>query len=148
VKDLYNKHKTKQTWPSFDKLSRALQSVATLYLRVFIIVDALDECQANCRKTFLSEMFSIQAKCRVNLFATSRFIYDIIEKFQGSISLEIRASKGDIGRYLEAQIEQLSPFDEWNGRLQDETKAGISDDVDGMYVAKSYLREASLLTGL
>lgn len=150
VKDLYNRHKTRRTRPSLEEASRVIQSVAALYSRVFIISDALDECQASasCRTTFLSEMFNLQTKCGVNLFATSRFIPEITQYFRKSISLEIRASREDIGRYLEAHIGHLSLFDEWNWQLQDEIKAGISDAVDGMYVYRQYLREVYLLTSL
>ena len=79
-------------------------------------------------------MFSLQANHRVNLFATSRFIPEITTKFQGNISFEIRASKEDIGRYLDAHMRHLTPFDDWNQKLQDEIKIKISDAVDGMYV--------------
>src|SRR5271156_6365135 len=47
VKSLYYKHTVYGTWPSLDEISRSLQSVAALYSRVFIIVDALDECRAS-----------------------------------------------------------------------------------------------------
>jgi Cdc6-like AAA superfamily ATPase len=94
IKSLYDSHQDKRTRLSFDEISRALQSVVTMYSRVFIVIDALDECQVsnNCRKTFLSELFSLQAKCVGNLFATSRFIPEITQNFQGSISLEIRGN--------------------------------------------------------
>jgi hypothetical protein len=36
VKTLYYHHKKKQTRPSFDEISRSLQSVAAMYSRVFI----------------------------------------------------------------------------------------------------------------
>jgi hypothetical protein len=136
VKELYDRHRTKRTRPSLEEISRSLRAVTTLYSRVFLIVDALDECQVSnsCRKSFLSEMFSLQANHRVNLFATSRFIPEITTKFQGNISFEIRASKEDIGRYLEAHMRHLTSFDDWNQQLQDEIKVEISDAVDGMYV--------------
>ena len=137
VKTLHDRHKDRRTRPSLDEISKALQSVATLYSRVFIIVDALDECQAgNCRGRFLTELFGLQAKYGASLLATSRFIPEIIKNFSGSISLEICASKKDIEKYLEGHIGQLPSFDEWSLQLQDEIKAGISDAVDGMYVAK------------
>src|ERR1700733_13617108 len=47
VKDLFGRHKKGRTRPSSYDISRALQSVAGLYSRVFIIVDALDECQVS-----------------------------------------------------------------------------------------------------
>ena len=114
VKELYNRHKTKRTRPSFDEISKSLQAITALYSRVFIIVDALDECQVSnsCRQRFLLEMFNLQANHGVNLYATSRFIPEITTKFQANISLEIRVSKEDIGRYLEAHMRHLSPFDD------------------------------------
>lgn len=136
VKELYNQHKTERTQPFLDEISKSLRAVTTLYSRIFLIIDALDECQVSnsCRKIFLSEMFSLQANYGVNLFTTSRFIPEITTKFQGSISLEIRASKEDIGRYLQAHMRHLTLFDDWNQQLQDEIKVEISDAVDGMYV--------------
>ena len=138
VKELHDLHKTKRTRPSLDEISRSLQAVTTLHSRVFIVVDALDECQVSdgCRQRFLSEMFSLQANHKANLFATSRFIPEITTKFQGNILLEIRASKEDIGRYLEAHMRHLSSFDDWNRQLQDKIKVTIADAVDGMYVAR------------
>ncbi len=54
VKELYKHHKKKQTEPSFHDIVQVLQSTIQLYSRVFIIVDALDECQVSneIRKRF------------------------------------------------------------------------------------------------
>lgn len=37
--------------PLLEEISKALQSVAAMCLRVFIIVDALDECQVSSKST-------------------------------------------------------------------------------------------------
>jgi len=91
IKSLHNKHKDKGTQPSFDELLSALYIVAAMYLRVFIIVDALDECEesANCRTKFLSGIFELQAKSGASLFATSRFISEVTAKFKGCLEREI-----------------------------------------------------------
>ena len=85
MKDLYDRHKSKQTRPSLEEISSTLQSVATQYPRLFIIVDALDECQASsgCRQRFISEIFNLQTKVGANVFVTSRFIPEITDKFSG-----------------------------------------------------------------
>ncbi|KAI9781882.1 MAG: hypothetical protein M1839_005676 [Geoglossum umbratile] len=142
VKDLYDRHKAKRTRPSFDDISRALQSVTAMYLRVFIIIDALDECQTSdvCRTRLLSELFNFQTKQGMNILATSRFIPEIVDRFKGTISLEIRASREDVERYLEDHIEQLLPFVQQNSQLQEEIKTGISEAIDGMFLlAQIYL---------
>jgi hypothetical protein len=135
VKALYDRHRDKRTRPSFDEISRALQSVATMCSQVFIVVDALDECQTSdgCRTKFLTEIFNLQAKCGVHLFATSRFILEITEVFKSSTSLEIHATRDDVERYLEGHMQQLPSFVRRNQQLQEEIKTGISEAVDGMY---------------
>jgi NACHT domain len=146
VKDLYNRHKNNCTKPSQDEISRTLQSVAAMYSRVFIVVDALDECQASngCRAKFLSETFSLQSKCAANVFATSRFIPEITERFKNNIALEIRASGEDVRKYLDGHMFQLPGFVSRNLELQEEIKTTILKAVDGMYVASHTLKESYL----
>jgi hypothetical protein len=136
VRSLYESHREKRTRPLFDELSRTLQSVATLYTRVLIIVDALDECQVSngCRTSFLTEIFNLQAKCAANIFATSRFIPEIMEKFEGSISLEIQAGEQDVRKYVDGHILHLPSFVRRNPDLQEEIKIEILKAVGGMYV--------------
>jgi hypothetical protein len=106
AKDLYTEHKARQTRPSLDEISGALQIVAATYSRVFIIVDALDECQASdgCRSRLLSEIFSLLAKTGANFFATSRPNPYIENEFKGRISLEILASDEDVRRYIDGHM--------------------------------------------
>jgi predicted ATPase len=108
VKDLYDQHKTRRTRPLLDEILRVLQSVAKMYSRAFIIVDALDECQVSddSRARFLSELFSLQTRHEVNIFATSRPIPQIINQFNGSVQLEIRAHDEDVRKYLDGRISQ------------------------------------------
>jgi Cdc6-like AAA superfamily ATPase len=139
VKDLYDCHKDKPTRPSVEEISSTLHSVVAKYSRVFIIVDALDECQASdgCRTRLLWELFNLQKRHGSNILATSRFIPEIVDQFKGSSeSLEIRANREDVERYLEGHIGELGElrsFVRGNRQLQTDIKAGISEVVDGMY---------------
>ena len=139
IKSLYDSHQDKRTRLSFNEISRALQSVIVIYSRVFIVIDALDECQVshNCRERFLLELFSLQTKCGATLFATSRFIPEITEKFQGSMSLEIRASEYDVRRYVDGYMSNLPSFVRRSLDFQEEVKTKITEAVDGMYVVLS-----------
>jgi hypothetical protein len=111
------------------------------YSRVFIVVDALDECQIadGGRKRLLSEMFNLQAKTGANLLMTSRFILEIMKEFERSISLEIRASDEDVERYLDGHILQLPLFVSRNLDLQKEIKSKIIKAADGMHVLLTLL---------
>jgi Cdc6-like AAA superfamily ATPase len=144
VKDLYNRHNTNRTRPGLNEITGALQSVAALYSRVFVVVDALDECQVSdggCRTKFLSEMFSLQAMCGAQLFATSRLIPEITKRFNdhNSIHLDIRVSNHDVQRYLHGHMSQLPGCVLRSTELQEEIRAEIIKAVDGMYVSPQTL---------
>ena len=132
---LNERHNYSDTRPSLDEISDVLHSVVSDFSRTFIIVDALDECQVSdgCRTSFMSEMLNLQMKTEVNLFATSRFIPDIEDAFQGCLSLKIHASREDVRRYLDGHISRLSPCVSESHVLQEEITAEIIKTVDGMY---------------
>jgi hypothetical protein len=135
VKSLYESHKNKQTRPSFDEMSRTLRSVTANYSKVFIIIDAIDECQVEngCRTRFLAGIFGIQAECGINIFATSRFnIPEIMAHFNHDMSIEIRARNEDVAKYLDEHISQSGSV--LLKANQHEIRSRIIAAVDGMYV--------------
>jgi Cdc6-like AAA superfamily ATPase len=133
VKALYDDHKAKRTRPLLDQVSSALYSVMSLYARVFIIIDALDELSDVERKRFLPEILKLRARTGSSLFATSRFIPEIVKEFEGSMKLEIRATKEDIQSYLDRKITlQLPSFVKNKMELQNDIKTEICKVVDGM----------------
>lgn len=138
VQAMYDKHKDKQARPSLAEIERTLQFVAAMYTKVYVVVDALDECQTSdgCRTKFLEEIFNLQAQSGVNLFATSRSLPEIVQGFgqRPHLSLEIRASEEDIERYLDGHMKYLSGFNEWDQQLREDIKKAILDAVDGMCV--------------
>jgi NACHT domain-containing protein len=70
VTRLYKDHGRDRGRPSFSEISDALHSVIANCSRVFIIIDALDECSTTDR--FTEELFSLQAKTGSSVFVTSR----------------------------------------------------------------------------
>ncbi|KUI71876.1 hypothetical protein VM1G_07859 [Cytospora mali] len=133
VTTLYEDHQDGR--PSLDEISKALWSVTAMYSRVFILVDALDECSISdgCRTRFLDEIFAVQAELRANVFATSRHIPETTKKFEGSISLEICASQEDVQRYLDSRMSELPEFISERLELQEEVRNSIVQSVHGMY---------------
>lgn len=136
---LYERHKDRRTRPSFDEISKTLQSVAATYSRVFIVIDALDETRATdgCRTRLLGEIFKVQAGSEANIFATSRFMPDIISEFEARAStmLEIRANEDDVQQYLDGHIVRLPSFVRKKPELQEEIKTRIVQSVQGMCVS-------------
>jgi hypothetical protein len=137
AKKLYDKHNTASTKPSLTELAETLLSGVKSYEeRAFIIVDALDECQIKDghRKRLLTELFDIQAagESKMNLLATSRPVPEVVSWFEDVPSLEVRASKGDIERYLRGRMGELKSFVARRPELQEDIVSGLSDAVDGM----------------
>ena len=134
VRALYEKHRDRRTRPSYDELSHAFQSVTVMFSKVYIIIDALDECRTTdgCRTRLLTEIFFAQVRSRANVFATSRFLPEITEKFEGSLLLEIHATEEDVRRYLDGCMFRLPTFVRRSPGLQEEIKSGIVLLVKGM----------------
>ncbi|KAH6693786.1 hypothetical protein F5X68DRAFT_258632 [Plectosphaerella plurivora] len=122
--------------PSSEQLSSTLQVLVKSLPRSFIIIDALDECHLaeGSRAQFLDEIFALQLGSNFNLFATSRFIMDITDRFNDAPSLEIRAHEEDVRRYLAGSISQLPACVVKNPQLQEEIMARIVEAVDGMFL--------------
>jgi NACHT domain len=136
VQSLYQRHVHKKTRPSVDELRVLLHSVTEIYSKVFIVVDALDECTEvdRTRDLLLSELIHLQnqSKTVVCLLATTRFITEILDQFENCVKLEIRATEHDVSRYLDSQILRLAPCVARRKDLQDEIKTKIIEAVDGM----------------
>lgn len=145
VEVLYENHNKRKTRPSFDELSTALRSVVDSYSRVFFVIDALDECTNadRTRERLLHEIFRLQNQSRISLFATSRFIPEIENEFEGSISLEIRASDEDVRRYVDGHMPRQSCVKR-NPDIQEKIKTEIVEAAGGMYVLSNPIQLTKL----
>ncbi|KAJ5157966.1 uncharacterized protein N7500_007617 [Penicillium coprophilum] len=133
VKDLYKRYHNTPTRPRFDEISKALQLVISLYSDVFIVFDALDECEYTCRTRLLREIMRVRAGAGANVFATSRPT-EIHDLFKDGDVLEIRAHEDDVRRYLDGNMFRLPGFVSRNRTLQEEIMVVISRHVQGMFL--------------
>jgi hypothetical protein len=135
IRDLYRHHRSRQTHPPLSEYSRLLQAELRHFLKVFIVIDALDECskENRIREHFLAEVQKLSPMVR--LLVTSRQMLDIERKFEGAARLEIRASDKDVKRYLESRIESQLPlanFVRTNPTLRSDILATIIKRAYGM----------------
>jgi hypothetical protein len=103
---LHKEHTRNQTRPSLTEYSRLLQTHIWNLRRVFIIIDAIDECRDidGTRDVFLAEVRKLlPTAC---LLVTSRHIATIENEFQDSARVEVRASDGDMRSYVDARIQK------------------------------------------
>ncbi|KAM0433480.1 hypothetical protein ACHAPT_004360 [Fusarium lateritium] len=136
VRQLHDRHEKSRTRPSLEELLESLHYVTDLFSHVFIVVDALDECQESnhCLPRFLSGLFDLQQKLGVNIFATARPLGHIKSRFENSISIEIRAHHEDVRKYVNGRMGELPMIVQRNLELQESIMGSISRAVDGMGV--------------
>ncbi|KAF5243724.1 hypothetical protein FAUST_2719 [Fusarium austroamericanum] len=137
IQDLYNLHKPRKTRPLAEELSETLRLLVETHDRVFILLDALDECltSGGSRSELFKLLIWLKENPRVNLFMTSRYVSDVEEELQSDImKMEIRASQEDVGNYLDSRLASLSDLVKKNKDLRDEIKTQVIEAVDGMFL--------------
>ena len=134
VVNLYDRHADRKTRPSLEEILTALQAVISNYSKIYVVVDALDECQDHdgSRSRLLAILHDLQSKGSLSLMATSRFIPELVQKFSLAPKLEIRASDSDVRLFIAGQMDLLPGFVQRSGELQKAIQIGISTAVDGM----------------
>ena len=151
VRSLYQKHTSTMTRPSFQEMLNLLRSLEKRYSRVIYVIDALDECAVDARQQLLSKICPSENQNRistmVSLFATSRLLPEILERFKQCKRLDIRASDGDLEKYLDGRLQNfpkcaIPPKRDALGKLKIDIKAeiktGIMTAVDGMFVVLKF----------
>ena len=92
--------------PSFDALTAVLKGEIETYSKVFIVVDALDECfPEQAQRDLLDRLRSLTVVSpAAKLMATSRYIPSIEGAIHADVRLEIIATESDIRSLVEARI--------------------------------------------
>ena len=139
VKDLYERHKNHQTRPLLNEISEALHIVSTKYTKVFLVVDALDECGGSSRDKMLKEIIAVKvrAKNSINIFATSRIDDTARIYFAGCPSQEISATDNDIREFVATHVLALQS-DLLDPGIREEIQSRIVEAAEGMYVSLPY----------
>lgn len=136
IANFMTRHEEKRTRPSADELITNIETVLKLYDTVFIIIDAMDECQLSSLKRFLSGVFDLQKRFDIRIFATTRPISDIKAEFFCNVSnvslIEVRASTTDVMAFVDHQMHSLPNVVRRDDQLQKKIKRKISVAVDGM----------------
>ncbi|KAL7907265.1 purine and uridine phosphorylase [Trichoderma velutinum] len=135
ITGFYEVHKKRNSRPLIDELVELLKIIIPLFSRTYVIVDALDECDDNdeSRTKFLDQLFVVQ-ELGVNIFATSRKIDVIEQRFEGAISRQILPSRDDIFMFLDRRMSRLPNFVQNNISLQEEIKKSIESAMEGMFL--------------
>ncbi|KAM3084408.1 hypothetical protein ACMFMG_001486 [Clarireedia jacksonii] len=137
VMDLYRKHRSMGTVLNRTESLDLLRSLAYSIPGLYIVVDALDECQESkkTRSDLIRELRNLSPNARV--LCTSRRLGDIEEKLMDVLHLEIKASDTDVRAYLGARAdseENIVRFCKKDPTLRATIIERVSKKANGMFL--------------
>ena len=135
LRELHERLKPQGGHPDIRDLKLVLVLALCDYKQVFIIIDALDECDIRKhRRVFLGILLDL-AVPPVKVFVTSRpHPEDIKISLYSQTKIKIQASDTDVRKYLHHQIEEDGPKDLLDENLKEEIVTTIIDGAQGMSV--------------
>lgn len=99
VEAFYNSFSDKATIPGFAALFDLLRALAFEFSKIWIFLDALDECETKCRDTILESLFELD-KETFRLFTTARphltYTKAVHQTLQTLSRIEIRPNSNDL----------------------------------------------------
>jgi len=91
----------------FPECQGLLADIVTRLGRVYLVIDALDECEPKHRREFLQAVNNLTQMHDIRLLVTSRpHTQDVAEMFQRHSTLKIEAQTEDIRTYLRQEIDR------------------------------------------
>jgi GTP-binding protein EngB required for normal cell division len=115
--------------PGWETLLEAFIESSKQFDRVFVMLDAFDECGQNDKeREKIVEMIQKLDNARINVFVTAHTHSLQTLKCTKSTGVEIRAHPEDIQYYIEANLP-----DSVNEELKLKIVKAISEKVDGLY---------------
>lgn len=113
VKELYDKHVKKDTFPSLDEYSTLFSQLVASFSKTYIIIDGLDEHvgeddDGSLNMEFIDRLRQVEQQDgmngRMRLFVTSRANDTIREHLDGCVSINIYALASDIRALVRSRI--------------------------------------------
>ncbi|KAL9045843.1 MAG: hypothetical protein Q9214_001186 [Letrouitia sp. 1 TL-2023] len=106
VKSIYEGHFDKGTRPNLKKVYEILQAEVQKYEKVFVLLDALDECTNDYCEILVDQLRALRPK--INLMTTSRRLDNVARIFSEAPMLEINAQPTDVRTYVTNRIARGS----------------------------------------
>lgn len=130
---LHRRDQSRRIPPKVEEISDILQTTIRKFNRVFIVIDALDECSDSTRKDFISEIHKLRSIA--SLLITSRQVESIESELPDAIHLKIQALDADLEEYVRFRTEQdstLRLYMEQDPSLREEAIKTVIGSARGM----------------
>ena len=136
LKQRYIQAQLKASDLSMNDCKELILEFLNLYPKTTLILDALDECKKDTRRSLI-EIFDNFVACAsrpVKIFISSRPDGDIRERFKNLANIEIQATDnhGDISKFVETEIMKHRRWSKMSTKLQSEIVETIQARSQGM----------------
>lgn len=139
VKNLYAAHDDRHTQPTTKALSETLQNMIRASNRLYIILDALDECVERAgllawMKSFLSEFTQVQVLVTGRPEAEFEHCFRQLFGVENYVSMDKESVNADIRAYVKAQLERNPEFQKWTliPSILKDIEEQVGNKADGM----------------
>ncbi|KAF7188221.1 Ankyrin-3 [Pseudocercospora fuligena] len=117
------------------ELREALREVAREeFAQVYVVVDALDECELRTRLGLVTLLRSMAQTGNVKLMATSRLIPEIDDLFSEDVRLNLSADEQDISKYVRGRAIELQNILLFSHDVFESIVGTIVPAVQGMFL--------------
>ena len=133
--ELYRQRNDGRQQPTLQGLTKSLLSLFVNNRRLYLILDALDECSERGKLLDIISQI-VRAKDHANLFVTSRKEKDITDALQGIFGsqLDLRGDliDADIDLHVRRCLESDRCLQKWNAQIKQEILEALVQGADGM----------------
>ena len=128
IRDLHDKHLNGQQEPSLDDMVSALVSVLQGHRKVYILLDALDECLEQA--TLLECICTMESTCKnVSIFVSSRREYNITEALVERATYDIDMKTAAVDADIELFVQNFLSTDKALAKWPSDIRAEIKDEL-------------------
>lgn len=109
IEELHRELENEGRRPNLDQLYESIRQLACSkeFNRVFLIIDALDECDQDSQRDDLLPLFIRMGADGINILLTSRpSPHDVQTRLRDAVKIELSAHEEDIRMYIEGKIER------------------------------------------
>ena len=102
--------------------------------RVFLVIDALDECSPERRRRVLQALKRLHEVQSISIFVTSRpYPEDVMKAFEPYPNIAIEARDPDIRKYVRTEIDNYHKLDETDQNFKEDIVIKLSQKAHNMY---------------
>ncbi|KAL2056013.1 hypothetical protein ABVK25_003655 [Lepraria finkii] len=141
IKALHDENYKLSSRPKRDILVGTLFTLAKSFRRVYVVVDALDECSNRNGIADLIVTVSSRKKEEINVLATSRkeqeFEVGLRDVSSQSILVQSAIVDRDIALHVRSQLSKDNQLRGWSGSVKTEIETAFVGGAHGMYISSS-----------